>query len=296
MIAAAGTDVAAQFLAAAGRLRDRPALIRGGEVVSFARLANDVERLIAGLRRAGLASGMRVALLIPPSRDLYACTFALFRLGAVPVLIDPGIGFANMGRCLAEAEPAAFIGSPKAHLARLIGRWAPKARISVVADGRIPGMWNTRELRGIGSRVPVELPAVPPDSTAAILFTSGSTGAPKGVVYTRAMFAAQVELLRSMFDIKEGEVSVPTFPLFGLFDAALGQTCVIPDMDFTRPADADPREIIDCVEKFGAHQLFGSPALLDRVGRYGDERGVKLPGLKRVLSAGAPVGPKVLER
>jgi acyl-CoA synthetase (AMP-forming)/AMP-acid ligase II len=288
--------VAAQFMAAAQRLGNKPALIRNGEAVSFAQLATDVERLTAGLRRAGIASGTRVALLIPPSRDLYACTFALFRLGAVPVFIDPGIGFANMGRCLAEAEPAAFIGSPKAHLARLIGRWAPKAKISVVADGKIPGMWNTRELRGIGSRVPVEIPDVPMDSTAAILFTSGSTGAPKGVVYTHAMFSAQVELLRSMFDIKEGEVSVPTFPLFGLFDVALGQTCIIPDMDFTRPADVSPEEIISCIQNNGAHQLFGSPALLDRVGRYGAEHSIKLPGLKRVLSAGAPVGAKVLER
>ncbi|MDE2143827.1 MAG: AMP-binding protein, partial [Elusimicrobia bacterium] len=296
MTVASGTDVTAQFLAAAARLGEKPALIRFGESISFSQLATDVGRLTAGLRRAGISSGARVALLIPPSRDLYACTFALFRLGAIPVLIDPGIGFANMGRCLAEADPAAFIGSPKAHLARLIGRWAPKAGVSVVADGKIPGMWNARELRGMGSRVPMELPDVPLDSAAAILFTSGSTGAPKGVMYTHAMFAAQVELLRSMLDIKEGEVSVPTFPLFGLFDAALGQTCVIPDMDFTRPADADPREIIGCVEKFGAHQLFGSPALLDRVGRYGDERGVKLPGLKRVLSAGAPAGPKMLER
>lgn len=295
-VASRSSGVASRFLAAAARLGAGPALIRGSETTTFAELAADVEGLTGGLRRAGIAPGDRVALLVPPSRDLYASTFALFRLGAVPVFIDPGIGFRNMGRCLAEAEPVAFIGSPKAHLARLFGRWAPKSKISVVADGHIPGVWNTRELRGLGGRAPVELPEPRPDSTAAILFTSGSTGAPKGAVYTHAMFSAQVDALRGLFDIKEGEVSVPTFPLFGLFDAALGQTCVIPDMDFTRPGFVEPDIIISCVNKYGAHQLFGSPALLDRVGRHGAERGTSLPSLRRVLSAGAPVGPKVLER
>jgi len=295
-VASRSSGVAARFLAAAARLGARPALIRGFETTSFAELADDVECLTGGLRRAGIAPGDRVALLIPPSRDLYACTFSLFRLGAVPVFIDPGIGFKNMGRCLAESEPSAFIGSPKAHLARFFGCWAPKAKISIVADGSIPGLRNIRELRALRVRSPVEPPEVSPGATAAILFTSGSTGAPKGAVYTHGMFSAQVDALRGLFDIKEGEVSVPTFPLFGLFDAALGQTCVIPDMDFTRPGFVEPQDIIDCLTRHGAHQLFGSPALLDRVGRCGAERGLTLPGLKRVLSAGAPVAPKILER
>ena len=290
------TDVTSLFLETARRLGEKTALIRGGENSSFSELSRDIESLAAGLRRAGLRPGERAALLIPPSRDFFACTFALFRVGAVPVLIDPGIGFANMGRCLAEAEPAAFIGSPKAHLARILGRWAPSARLSVVADGKIPGMWNTRELRGIGARGGFEAGPLDSESPAAILFTSGSTGAPKGVVYTHGVFAAQVEMLRTMFAIKEGEVSLATFPLFALFDMALGQTCVIPEMDFTRPGSVDPSAIIGPLQKYGIQQLFGSPALLDHVGRYGERHGIALPHLRRVMSAGAPVPAKTLAR
>ncbi len=293
--AAPARGVASLFLETAARLGGKPAVIDGTARTTFAELADDVARLSAGLRRAGINPGDRVALLVPPSRDLYACAFALFRMGAVPVFIDPGIGFKNMGRCLAETEPAAFIGSPKAHLARLIGRWAPKAKISIVAAGKIPGLWSAREIRGLGARA-AEASAPAPDSVAAILFTSGSTGAPKGAVYTHAMFSAQVELLRSLFEIKEGEVSVPTFPLFGLFDAALGQTCVIPGMDFTRPGAVDPAMLVELLRRVEADQLFGSPALLDRVGRYGADRGISLPHLKRVLSAGAPVSAKILSR
>lgn len=296
MTTATRADVATRFLETAARLGAAPALIRGGETATFADLARDVERLAAGFRRAGLRPGERAAVLAPPGRDFFSCAFALFRAGAVPVLIDPGIGFANMGRCLAESEPAAFVGSPKAHAARWLGRWAPSARLSIVADGKIPGLWNTRELRGVGARAGFDAPALAPETPAAILFTSGSTGAPKGAVYAHGTFSAQVDLLRALFDIKEGEVSVPTFPLFALFDIALGMTAVIPDMDFTRPGSVDPAKIVGPLQTRGAHQLFGSPALIDRVGRWGERHGVALPTLRRVMSAGAPVPARTLAR
>ncbi len=296
MTSASRADVASRFLKIASRLGAAPALIRGDETASFADLARDVERLAAGVRRCGLRPGERAAVLIPPGRDFFAVTFALFRAGVVPVLIDPGIGFSSMGRCLEEAAPAAFIGSPKAHLGRLLGRWAPTAHLRVVADGRVPGMLDVRALRDAGARASFDVFQASPDAAAAVLFTSGSTGVPKGVVYTHGVFSAQVDLLRSMFDVKEGEVSVATFPLFALFDVALGMTAVIPDMDFTRPGAADPAEILGVLQKHRARQLFGSPALIDRVGRYGERHGVALPDLQRVMSAGAPVPAKALAR
>jgi acyl-CoA synthetase (AMP-forming)/AMP-acid ligase II len=116
------------------------------------------------------------------------------------------------------------------------------------------------------------------------------------VVYRHRNFAAQVEAIREMFALEPGEVDLPTFPLFALFDPALGMTTVIPQMDPTRPATVDPRSIIEPIHDFGVTMMFGSPALLNTVGRYGEREGVRLPSLKRVLSAGAPVPPKVVER
>src|SRR5262249_45975623 len=105
-----------------------------------------------------------------------------------------------------------------------------------------------------------------------------------------------VRMLRDLYGIEPGEVDLCTFPLFALFAPALGMTSVVPEMDATRPAWVDPPKILDAIESFGATNLFGSPALLKRVGDYGSSRGVKLPSLRRVVSAGAPVPARVLER
>jgi acyl-coenzyme A synthetase/AMP-(fatty) acid ligase len=135
-----------------------------------------------------------------------------------------------------------------------------------------------------------------PDEIAAILFTSGSTGPAKGVVYTHGVFDAQVRMLRDTYDIRPGEVDLATFPLFALFDPALGMTSVVPEMDFTRPAQADPQKLIRAIRDHNVTNMFGSPALIDRLGRYGESNGVKLPTIKRAISAGAPISPAVLER
>lgn len=73
-------------------------------------------------------------------------------------------------------------------------------------------------------------------------------------------------------------------------------TSVVPEMDFTRPADVDPVKIIAAIEKFQITTMFGSPALINKVGRYGEAHKIRLPSLKRAISAGAPVPAAVLER
>ncbi len=279
---------------------DTPAIIFPQEKrsLTFLELDRDSNRIAAGLARIGVGRGTRVALLVPPSPDLFALTFALFKAGSVPVFIDPGIGARNMKGCLAEAEPVAFIGIPKAHVARrLLGWGRASIRINVVVGGG--SFWGGVPLdtvrRSLGM-APFVAPETGRDDIAAILFTSGSTGAPKGVIYTHGTFAAQVETLREMYNIRPGEVDLPTFPLFALFAPAFGMTALIPQMDFTRPGSVDPRNILGPAAEYSATTMFGSPALLNRVGRFGESHNSTFPRIKRVISAGAPVPAAVLKR
>ncbi len=280
---------------------DTPAIVfpSANRALTYRELDEESDRLAAGLGRLGIGRGVRTALLVPPGPELFAITFALFKAGAVPVFIDPGIGGRNMKGCLAEAAPTAFIGIPKAHLARrLLGWGRDTLQILVTVGGGL--LWGGVPLTEISKSGETGLPfaAAPTerDEVAAILFTSGSTGPPKGAVYTHGNFAAQVAALKEIYGITPGEVDLPTFPLFALFAPALGMTAIIPRMDFTRPGRVDPEQIIGPARAFEATTMFGSPALLNRVGRYGAERGVTLPSLRRVISAGAPVPPHVLER
>jgi len=267
--------------------------------LSFAELEEASNHLAFALVSAGIRRGMRAALMVPPGLDFFSLTFALFKTGAVPVLIDPGIGVRNLGGCLAHALPEAFIGVPRAHAARALLGWARGSlRINVTVGSK--WFWGGTTLDALRAQVPAgrAFAAAEPaqDETAAILFTSGSTGAPKGAVYTHEIFGAQVAQIRQLYGIEPGEMDLATFPLFALFGPALGMTAVVPEMDASRPAKADPAVIIDAIRKFGITNMFGSPALIDRVGRHGKAQDIKLPTLRRAISAGAPVGAKVLER
>jgi olefin beta-lactone synthetase len=263
---------------------------------TFRQLDIESDCVASALRAAGIGRGVRTVLMVRPSLNFFALTFGLFKAGAVPVLVDPGLGIKNLGPCLAEAEPEAFIGIPIAQFARKVLGWG---RATIRRSFTINPLWPASSLdpdrdEWLAGGLDPKIAAVGPDDTAAILFTSGSTGAPKGAVYTHAIFQAQVDLLRKTYGIQPGEVDLCTFPLFALFGPILGMTCVVPEMDSTRPGKVDPRKIIEAIEDFGVTNLFGSPALIRRVGDYGAARGVKLPSLRRVISAGAPVPARVL--
>jgi acyl-CoA synthetase (AMP-forming)/AMP-acid ligase II len=110
------------------------------------------------------------------------------------------------------------------------------------------------------------------------------------------MLCAQAEQVRSFLDIKGDEMDLATYPMFALFDIVLGSTAVLPDMDPTKPAKVNPAGIAKTINDHRITNIFGSPALLDRVGRYGQPRGIKFPSVKRVLSGGAPVSSAIMER
>ena len=268
-------------------------MARYDTALTYAQLDARSDAIAGGLAKHGIVRGTRAVIMVRPSPEFFLLMFALFKAGAVPVLVDPGIDRRALKQCLDEAQAEAFIGIPLAHLARVVLGWSRSAKTRVTV-GRRYG-WGGTTLAKVerdGADAGPRLADTQPDDAAGILFTSGSTGVPKGVVYRHRHFVAQVELLRNAFGMQPGGVDLPTFPPFALFDPALGLTSIIPDMDPTRPANADPRKLHAAIRQFGVTQLFGSPALMRVLADHGEP----LPGVRRVTSAGAPVPPEVVER
>src|SRR3954469_24190500 len=152
-------NVATHLSAIAAREPNRAAIHmprRGGYTTrTFAELDQLSGQVARGLDAIGIRRGVRTVLMVAPSLDFFTLTFALFKVGAVPVLIDPGMGVRNLGKCLAEARPESFVGIPKAHLARRVLRWARDTiRITVTTGSRLFGGKHTlRELRQVGERL-----------------------------------------------------------------------------------------------------------------------------------------------
>src|SRR5690349_6941290 len=111
--ALATVNIAARFDDAAARVPAQAALVTPAGTLTYAELAARIDRTAHALARLGLERGMRAVMLVPAGQDFFTLVYALFKLGVVPVFIDPMMGFKGMGRVIAEAAPDAFIGVPK---------------------------------------------------------------------------------------------------------------------------------------------------------------------------------------
>jgi len=277
-----------------GRGRDGRALYRS---LTFAELEGLSNRYANGLADTGFERGMRVLLMVKPGIEFTGLVFAMFRLGLIPVMMDPGMGVNQMLECIRTVDLHGFIGIPLAHVIRVLRGGSFRSVQRVVTVGR-RWFWGGLTLDSLTARSDDRfiMADTRPDETAAILFTSGSTGPAKGVVYEHGMFDAQVRAIRLYYGIEPGEVDLATFPLFALFDTAMGMTCVVPQMDASHPARVDPAKIVEAIQDHQVTNTFGSPALWNRVADYGVKQGVTLSSLRRILIAGAPVPYQTIEK
>lgn len=271
---------------------------RAGDIdyltLTFAELAAEAGAWRALLKASGVRRGDRTLVMVRPGLPLIALVFALFQLGAVPVIIDPGMGLKSFLGCVAHSGSRVLVGIRSARWASRIFRAAFRSvEVRVPASGSLvarlaPGEAQAPELE-------VQVAASDPGDLAAILFTSGSTGPAKGVCYEHGMFDAQVRLIRETYGITPGEIDLPLLPIFALFNPALGLTTIVPEIDPRHPAEVDPARIVQAIHQEKVTTSFGSPTLWAKIGDYCQATGTQLTGLRRVLCAGAPVSAALWE-
>jgi acyl-CoA synthetase (AMP-forming)/AMP-acid ligase II len=249
----------------------------------------------------GVTKGDRVILMVKPSVEFITLTFALFKIGAVIILIDPGMGYKNLLKCIGKVKPDVFIGICKAHIFKLL---FPKpfktVRTSVCIGpsfsffGHALAADKAEKSKLYGSQFMTA--RLQSDDPAAILFTTGSTGPPKGVCYEHGVFQAQLKLIRDYYRIGSEDVDQPAFPLFALFSTALGACSVIPEMNAAKPAQVDPAKFVKTIRDNNVTYSFGSPAIWNVVSNYCRKEKITLSSVKKILMAGAPVPGDLLQR
>ena len=256
---------------------------------TFAELMADVQRLARGLYRSGISPGKRIVLMVPHGYEFIALTFGILRTGATLVLIDPGMGRRSVMRCLTSTRPDGFVAIPIVHtMRRLWGRELRQAQLNVsVGPSWFARARSLDEVRSLAEGYPLP-PRPAAADEAAIIFTSGSTGPAKGVRFSHANFVAQCEQIQARYSIEPGGYDLAAFPLFGLFNAAMGTATVIPDMNAARPASVDPRRFVQQMQDLGVSQSFASPAVWNAVGRYCHQHGITLPSVRRTADRGGP--------
>jgi olefin beta-lactone synthetase len=264
--------------------------------LTYGQLEEESDRYARGLADMGIERGTRVLLMVPAGAEFLAVTFALFKVGAVVILIDPGMGKNNLLQCIREVAPEGLIAvSLIQALRRLYRRNFAHLKFTITVGRRwFWGGPTLAQLRGAPDRFAAADPG--PDDPAAIIFTTGSTGVPKGVLYRHGMLEAQVRAIEEAFQIREGEVGLAAFAPFALFSIAMGTSCVLPIMDPTKPAKVDPAGVLGSIRDYRVTYSFGSPAFWDRVSQYGAEHGVEIPAIEKIMMAGAPVSERILSR
>jgi len=289
----------------ADRYPDRTGLIcktgRRYRSWTFREMNDTADWFAHALSARGVQRGNRVMLMVKPSLEFITLTFALFKIGAVIILIDPGMGYKNLLRCIGQVKPEVFIGIAKAHFFKLFFP-GPFTSVGIsVCIGPPFALFGPSLSAAMASKSSSYGTVYPTavmqaDDPAAILFTTGSTGPPKGVCYEHSIFQAQLQLIRDYYRIGPDDIDQPAFPLFALFSTALGACSVMPDMNPAKPAQVDPAKFVSTIQANSVTYTFGSPAIWNVVSNYCLDHDLRLPSIKKILMAGAPVSGELLAR
>lgn len=252
------------------------------ESVTFGEFSARVATYAQELHRQGVQRGQRIAVLVPPSVDLIAVVYAAWRIGAITVIADRGLGLRGLGNAVRSARVQHVVGPQKALLAARALRCAPHSTFIALSE-----LQGAKKLESLAE---LYTPQPQPHDLAAVLFTSGATGPAKGVRYTHQQLCAQRDALQELYGITQTDRFVAAFAPFALYGPALGICTGLANMDVTAPRTLTAQALNEACESIQATMVFASPAALANVLATAPAVNTNaLSKVRLVMSAGAPV-------
>ena len=249
----------------------------GGRNVTRDELRTEAEQVAGGLRGLGIATGDRVALYAANSLEWIAAYLGVQRAGGCVVLMNPDYHSAEAQHILGDSEPALVI--------------ADQQRAQIVTE--------------LGLRtVPVEdlphgpVPAMPPidsQSTAAILYTSGTTGRPKGAVIDHGNFLAQGRGALEVWRWTSRDVLVHALPLFHLHGLGMGLHGTLLSGGSAVLVPFTPEKVMHELTH-GGTMFFGVPSMYQRLCDWLEQHPTDLSHVRVFVCGSAPLPPALFER
>ena len=239
---------------------------------SYQELKGMIKSSVTQLEKKGIQKGDFVLIAVPMSVELYAILEAVFAKGATAIFLDPWMKGKKMDQIIRLVQPKLFIVTRK--LSRVT--WLLPSTWSIKK-------WRLKTIDAIAGDFPIA--DIQDADDALITFTSGTSGTSKGANRSYAFIHEQENTLSHHLSAAEPSVDFTNFPMVGLVNFALGNTVVIPKMNFMKIHKANEAIIVKQIEDRGVTRLIVSPALLRKILNH-------LPaetGVKEVITGGAPV-------
>ena len=286
-------NIASYLFAHAKKFPNRVALhIPQDREVSYKELCTHVQSLMTGLRTHGIEEEDRVVVLFPVCVNLYALIAAIYAIGAVAVLIDPGMGARRISSAIRTASPRAIISVQALLKFRWLMPalwWIPK-KFCMDAHG-----WGLRPFSDLlGASQEGDCPiARDKGAPALITFTSGSTGAPKGANRHHHFLYEQHLALKKAFPPFPDQRDMTCFPVVAFHNISCGICTYMPDTDISKPAEVEPQKIVAQLQKYKISSLSAAPAFMKPLMRYLIDNEIELPDLQVLAVGGAPVSTQL---
>jgi acyl-CoA synthetase (AMP-forming)/AMP-acid ligase II len=262
--------------------------------LSFGDLDLQSERAAALLQSAGVRTGDAVLILHRMSAELYAALIGAFRLGAIPMFLDPSAGRKHIERCCRLWLPKVLVAATKAHLLRFVSPALRAIPRKFAIGPALPGAVSWGRARSLAPRI--DILSGTADTPALITFTSGSTGSPKAAVRTHGFLLEQHRVLEQSLRLVPGDLDLATLPIFVLANLGSGVASLIPDVDLRFPAAIQPARVIAQIQSHQPARTAAPPAFLERLADYCAARELTLPQLSKIFVGGAPVFPNLLRK
>ena len=244
-------------------------------------LRTEAEQVAGGLRAAGAGPGDRVAIYAASSLDWVIAYLAIERAGAVLVPLNPEYQAAEAGHIFGDSEPLLVLAdSPRAEIAEKLG-------VRVLPAAEMP------------RATPPALPELGPASPAAIMYTSGTTGRPKGAVIDHGNMLAQARGAIEAWRWTSSDILVHGLPLFHLHGLGMGINGTLLSGASATLVPFSPANVVAELTRSGADRgtmFFAVPAMYQRLCDWLAEHPTDLSAVRLFVSGSAPLPPALFER